>query len=393
MHPVGGVPGLLIQVTPSGSKSWLLRTLIGGRRRHIGLGPYPAVSLADARRKAQEARDTISLGVNPIDSRKEARKALLEVQRTTVTFAEAADRFIAIKEKEFRNARQSKQWRSSLETYANPHMGTVPVRAITREDILAVLRPIWEEKTETATRVRARMENILDRCAREGYRDGTNPASWKESLRGALPEAGRIRTRRHFRALPVREVPAFVAKLRDRKGEAAPALEFMLLTAARSSEVIGDKRLGKLGVTWKELDLEEKLWRIPAEKMKSGKAHTVPLPPRALEIIGAAQRGHEAVFTQRGEIPSDNFLRSLVKRMGYDFDPHGLRSSFKDWAREHTTYADEVSELALAHVNSDATRAAYARSELVEKRRELMIDWQRYCDAVTSAGKDSAADE
>lgn len=380
LHPVGGVPGLCLQVTPSGGKSWLLRIKVGEKRREIGLGSYPALSLSDARRKAQEQRELVEQGIDPVEAKRAARRDLVAQQRAMLTFDQAAERFIAIREKEFRNARQSAQWRSSLDTYASPKIGKLPVRDITRDDVLSVLSEIWETKTETATRVRSRIENILDWSTREGYREGTNPASWKDSLKGALPDPSKIRTRRHFKALPLDQVQEFVAELRTREANAARALEMVMLTASRPNEVVGDKRLGKLGMEWSEIDLDAKLWTVPASKMKSGKEHRVPLCDRAVAILESLPQDHPAVFHAKREIPSDNFLRALVKRMGYDLDPHGLRSTFKDWAREFTTYADEVSELALAHVSTDATRAAYARSELVGLRRDLMRDWQRYCE-------------
>ncbi|MCG8612014.1 MAG: site-specific integrase, partial [Pseudomonadales bacterium] len=246
----------------------------------------------------------------------------------------------------------------------------------------AILEPIWETKTETANRVRSRIENILGWCAIHGYRSAENPAKWVGYLDKVLPSPESIKTKKHYSALPVEDTPNFMAELEKRTGLSARAFEFLILTAARTNEVIGDRRIGKPGAMWKEFDLNKKIWTIPANRMKSGKEHKIPLTDRALKIIEALPSGKpdDALFPgPDGGIPSNNFLTALLKRMGYSITAHGFRSTFKDWAREHTTYADEVSELALAHVNSDATRAAYARSALIEKRRLLMADWSLYC--------------
>lgn len=381
-HPVGGVSGLLLRVTPSGSKQWILRTKIGNRRPDIGLGPYPEFSLAQARDKAREMKEKILNGIDPLEEKRTARRTLLAEQISNITFAYAMEQYIEMKAKEFKNPRQEQQWTNSLNTYAIPHIGHIPVREIQLAHIKTVLDPIWYEKTETANRVRARMENILGWCAIHGYRSSDNPARWQGYLDEVYPSPDKIKQKTHFSALPVGEMPEFMEALKKRTGTAARALEFLILTASRTNEVIGDKRINKAGVTWQEIDFVRKVWTIPADRMKSGKLHRVPLSESAINLLNAMEPGKPdaPVFPgPKGDIPSNNFLTALLKRMKQPVTAHGFRSTFKDWAREHTAYADEVSELALAHVNSDATRAAYARSELLEKRRLLMAEWERYC--------------
>lgn len=382
LHPVGGVPGLLLQVTPSGAKSWIYRAVVGTKRRNIGLGGYPAVSLAKAREKAQEMRELIQQGVDPVEQKKEARRELIRQQLATMTFKDAAEQYIKKKAKDFKNDRQREQWQSTIDNYVNPIIGRTPVREIELPHIKAVLDPIWEQVTETASRVRGRIENILGWAAVHGYRSEENPARWKGFLDKVYPSPAKLKKVKHFEAVSVEAMPQFMQELKQRSGDSAKALEFLILTASRTNEVIGDKRLDKVGITWAEIDLNKKVWTVPADKMKSGKAHRVPLSDRAIAILNELPRkaDDQPIFSSTNNaIPSDNYLRSVLKRMGVDATVHGFRSVFKDWCREHTAYADEVSELALAHVNSDATRAAYARSELIDKRRLLMADWESYC--------------
>jgi integrase len=382
LHPVGGVAGLLLQVTPTGAKSWVYRTRIGTKRRSFGLGGFPDVTLAQARDKAREFRDKIADGIDPVEERNGKRRELLAAQLSTMTFAVAMRDYISMKSKEFKNPRQAQQWQNSLTTYALPHLGKIPVREIELPHIKAVLDPIWQTKTETANRVRARMENILGWCAVHGYRSSENPAKWQGYLDEVYPSPEKIKKKGHHAALAVDALPGFMMDLKKRKGTAARAMEFLIQTASRTNEVIGDKRINKPGITWQEIDFKTNAWTIPADRMKAGKAHKVPLTPAAVDLLKGMKPGapEALVFTGAGGvIPSNNFLSALLKRMELPITAHGFRSTFKDWARERTAYADEVSELALAHVNSDATRAAYARSELLDKRRQLMGDWEQYC--------------
>lgn len=396
LHAVGGVSGLLLQVTPTGAKTWLLRTVVGNKRRVIGLGGFPDVSLSEARRKAQEMKDKIAQGIDPVEERKAIKRTLLAEQLSTMVFSQATRDYIRMKSKEFRNPRQAEQWTNSLETYAMPVIGNVPVREIDLPHIKAILDPIWETKTETANRVRSRIENILGWCAIHGYRSNENPAKWGGYLDGIYASPEKIKTKGHHEALPVDELPDFMASLQERTGTAARALEFLILTASRTNEVIGDKRINKAGITWQEIDLDKKVWTVPADRMKSKKLHRVPLCDAALDLLarlkpdGDVQPDALLFPGPKGDIPSNNFLSALLKRMDTPVTAHGFRSTFKDWCRERTAYADEVSELALAHVNSDATRAAYARSELLDKRRLLMNDWERFCYATEKASADDA---
>jgi integrase len=382
LHSVGGVAGLLLQVTPTGAKSWIYRTRIAGKRRSIGLGGFPDVTLGQARDKARETRDKIAEGIDPVEERQAKRRDLLAAQLSTMTFADAMADYIKMKSTEFRNPRQEQQWTNSLTTYALPHIGKVPVRDIELPHIKAVLDPIWQTKTVTANRVRARVENILGWSAVHGYRSAENPAKWQGYLDEVYPSPEKIKKKGHHAALSVDALPGFMTDLQKRTGTASRAMEFLILTASRTNEVIGDKRIGKPGITWQEIDLQAKVWTVPADRMKSGKAHKVPLTDAAMDLINSMEPGAPDALLfagPKGDIPSNNFLSALLKRMDQPVTAHGFRSTFKDWARERTAYADEVSEFALAHVNSDATRAAYARSELLDKRRQLMGDWEQYC--------------
>ena len=279
-HAVGRVSGLLLQVAPTGAKSWILRTVVGvmiddngqikldkkgnkvPKRSAIGLGGYPDVSLKDARLKAQEAKEKIAKGINPVEERKAARRSLIAAQLSTMTFADAMRDYIKMKSKEFKNPRQEQQWTNSLASYALPHIGKVPVRDIELPHIKAVLDPIWETKTETANRVRARVENILGWSAVHGYRSAENPAKWQGYLDEVYPSPEKIKKKGHHAALSVDALPAFFTDLQKRTGTAARAMEFMILTASRTNEVIGDKRIGKAGITWQEIDLQAKVWTL-----------------------------------------------------------------------------------------------------------------------------------
>lgn len=380
LHAVGGVAGLYLQVTDSGARSWILRTPVGGRRRDIGLGGYPDVPLTDARDKARRVREQIQQGIDPIEAKRQARVSLMAARaRSVMTFTEAAKKRHAAKAVEFRNKKHADQWLRSLEKHANPVLGDLPVDAIDRTHILNVLLPIWHERTETASRVRQRIEKVLDWATVAGYRSGENPARWSGNLKEQLPAPAKVKKVKHHAALPFDEAPAFMADLRQREGMAARALEFLVLTAARSGEV----RMA----TWREIDLKAKTWTVPGERIKAGKQHTVPLSEDAVKLLKALPKFAESPYVfpaPRGGVLSDMSLSAVLKRMEVDAVPHGFRSSFKDWARRKTRYADEVSELALAHVNDDKTRAAYARDELLPQRFRLMRDWATYLRASES---------
>lgn len=374
MHAVGGVAGLHLLVSSTGARSWILRAMVGSKRRDIGLGGFPDISLAKAKERAAQAKDKIQNGIDPVEERKATRDALRASTAKVVTFAEAAKRCHTARASGFRNVKHRADWISSLERYAFPVIGDIQVSTIDEAHVMQVLSPIWLTQTETATRVRQRIEAVLDWAKVSKLRSGDNPARWKGNLSVLLPAPSKVAKTSHFRALPWREVPGFMVELRQREGMAAKALEFAILTAARSGEV----RLAE----WTEIDLQARVWVVPASRMKAKKIHTVPLSDAAIKLLKELPRAGESKYLfpgTKGQPLSDMSISAVTKRMGADCVPHGFRSSFKDWARECTAYADEVSELALAHVNSDATRAAYARSELIDKRRAMMADWERFC--------------
>lgn len=377
---VGGVAGLHLQVKATGARSWILRAKVGNRRRDIGLGGYPDVSLALARDGAREARDLIRRGVDPVEVRSARRRALRVAQAKALSFSEAAAQCHQTKVPEFRNVKHQTDWISSINRYADPIIGDLPVSSIELPHVVSVLEPIWQTKTETATRVRQRIEAVLGWATVSGYRMGDNPARWKGNLEHALPNPSKIRSVRHFPAIPWNKIGEFMAALRKRSGLSARALEFLILTAARSGEV--------RFATWDEIDIDRAVWTIPKNRMKAGRKHRVPLSDPALDLLQALPRfeGSPYVFSSpRGGSLSDMSISSVCRRMEVNAVPHGFRSTFKDWARSLTSYLDEISELALAHVSSDATRAAYARDELLANRARLMADWAKFCSILPNS--------
>lgn len=380
-HTVGGVAGLLLQITQSGARSWILRVMVGDKRREIGLGAFPDVTLAQAREKARETRQTIESGRDPVAERAAARSALIAAKGLETTFDEAASKFLASKASEWNNAKHAAQWTATLNTYASPVIGSLQVRDVTLGHITKILEPIWTTKTETASRLRGRIESVLDWATVQGYREGDNPARWKGHLDKILPKPSKVSKVEHHAALPHNEIGAFIAALQKRDGMAARALEVLILTASRSSEV--------RGATWSELDLDNKLWVIPEARMKAGKEHRIPLSDRVVEILKGLVRlvDNDLVFpAPRGGVLSDMTLGAVLKRMGRaDLTAHGFRSTFRDWAGETTAYPREVIEHALAHQLKDKAEAAYARGTLFDKRRSLMEDWAQYCAPVQSA--------
>ena len=380
LHFVGGVAGLGMEIARRGSRSWVLRIRIGGRRRDMGLGGFPDVSLAGAREAARTARAKVKAGIDPIDDAKTARSALLAAQMASLTFEECASKYIAAKSGEWKNAKHRAQWTSTLATYAYPVIGALLVRDVELPQIKAVLDPIWATKTETASRLRGRIESVLDWATVNEYRAGLNPARWKGHLDKVLPAPGKIAKIDHHAALPVAEVGAFMRALRAQDGTGARALEFAILTAARSGEV--------RGATWAEIDLDAAVWTVPGSRMKAGKEHKVPLSGAALAVLGAVPRmvGVDLVFAApRGGRLSDMTLTAVTRRMGAACVPHGFRSTFRDWCSERTNYPRDVAEMALAHAIGDKVEAAYRRGDLFEKRRTLMAEWAAFCARVEPA--------
>ena len=368
-HAAGGATGLYLKVSSVNARNWILRAVIGNRRRDMGLGGWPDVSLADARDRARQARRLIELGKDPIHEREKAKEGL----RVTPSFSECARHTIEAKRPEWKNAKHAAQWKRTLETYAYPVIGNMPVDQVELRDIVQILTPLWTEKTETASRVRSRIEAVLAWAKVSGYRQGDNPARWKGNLDVVLPKPSKVTKVKHHPALPVDALPAFMKELRKREGISIRALEFLILTAARSSEA--------LGATWQEIDLDTAVWVIPAERMKAGKEHRVPLSRRVLSLLRTLPRvaGSDYVFpaAQGGQL-SDMALSSITRRMKVDAVPHGFRSTFRDWASERTSYPGDVAEMALAHTIPDKVEAAYRRGDLFNKRTKMMADWAAF---------------
>jgi integrase len=387
LHAVGGVSGLLLRVADTGAKYWVMRVRVKatGKRRDIGIGPFPEIGLAQARDRARELKEQIRAGVDPVAEKARAMAEQRAEVAKLVTFDEAVKRMLADREAEW-SAKHRQQWRNTLETYAGPVIGDLPVAAIELAHVLEVLRPIWSEKTETASRVRGRIEAVLDWARVHGYRSGENPARWKGNLDAVLPKPGKIATVVHHPALPWREMPGFMAELRKREGMGARALEFVILTAARSGEV--------RGATWDEIDLERRLWTIPAARMKAGREHVVPLSDAAvamLKALGKPPKGGLVFPAAKGGKLSDMTLSAVLRRMDAGCVPHGFRSSFRDWAAEATGYPAEIAEMALAHNVGNAVERAYRRGDMLEKRRRLMDDWARHCNGEKPAGGEVVA--
>lgn len=376
-HSVGGAPGLQVVVAPSGARCWILRARVNGKRRDMGLGGYPEVSLAAARERAKEARMKIWQGIDPVAQRAATREAT----RKTPTFAWCAEQTVAAKRPEWKSAKHAAQWAATLKTYANPVLGKRPVDEVELRHVLDVLTPIWESKTETAVRLRMRIEAVLAWATASGYRKGDNPARWRGNLDAVLPKPHKVAKVRHHKALPVADVHAFVKALRRRDSVSALALEFTMLTAARSGEV--------RGATWAELDLDGAVWAVPGERMKAGKPHRVPLCARAVALLRALPKvaGCDYVFAApRGGALSDMAMTKLMQRMKVDAVPHGFRSTFRDWAAERTAYPREVAEMALAHTISNKVEAAYRRGDLYAKRARMMDDWSKFIDTPPESG-------
>lgn len=369
--------GLYLQIAAGGSKSWLVRYMRDGKARAMGLGPVAVVPLAMAREKALEAQRTIREGLDPIEARQAERQARALAEAKAITFRKAAEQYIAAYSPGWKNAKHAAQWTSTLETYAYPVIGDLSIAAIDTGLVLKIVEPIWQHKTETASRVRSRIENILDWATTRGYRQGDNPARWKGHLSTSLPARSKIQKVKHHAALPYREIAAFMADLRAREAVAARALEFAILTAARSGEV--------LNASWSEFDLDEGVWTIPADRMKAGTEHHVPLSARAVQII--KQMGEdfgEEGFIFPGQKPgrplSGMAFAMILRRMDRaDITAHGFRSSFRDWVAEQTAFAGDVAEMALAHTVANKTEAAYRRGDMFEKRTRLMAEWADYC--------------
>jgi integrase len=364
-HSDGG--NLYLIVSETGSRKWVLRFTWRGAAKEMGLGSANDVPLADARERAADARRTLSKGLNPIDERKR--------DSGIPSFGEMADIVCETLSAGFRNDKHKAQWRMTLRNYAAPLRGK-PVDTVATDDVLAVLKPIWSEKPETASRLRGRIEKVLDAAKAKGYRSGENPARWRGHLDHLLPKPQKLK-RGHHAAMPYEAVPAFIAELRQREATAARALEFCVLTAARSGEVIGLRR--------SEVDFDKKIWIVPPARMKAGREHRVPLSARAFAIVKGLAKEHQGDFLfqgQRHNKPLSNMAMDMVLRRmkRTEATVHGFRSSFRDWAGNASSFPRELAETALAHVIGDKAEQAYRRSDALEKRRKLMDAWAQYCE-------------
>lgn len=387
-HPVGGVAGLGLQIVPSLAKSWVLRVMIGGRRRKMGLGGFPEVSLARAREKALEARDKIDRGIDPIDYRKENRRVLVASRAKDVTFKKCAEDYVAAHKAAWTNGKHEGQWERTLEQYAYPVIGDMWVRDVRLEHIMSILEPIWHTKTPTAKRLRGRIEVVLDSSTTKGLRDGTNPARWKGNLSTILPSPNKITPVRHFPALPVTDVGSFIQKIRSQDGMSAKALEFLILTNVRSHNV--------RHATWGEIDFENETWEIPGEddeetgqRMKMGVTHRVPLTKQVLAFLDRLPRTSSSNLLfpspRKGTQLSDMAMNKVMRDMGAKGVPHGFRSTFRDWALDYTNFHETIAEKAMAHAVGDKTVRSYLRSDAYKKRRRLMQAWADFCDIERSA--------
>lgn len=375
--------GLWLQVTetqrkdgPAIAKSWLFRYMLNGKARQMGLGAVHTVSLAEARERARAARALLLDGIDPIDHKDAQRQQAIAEAVERITFKDAADKYITAHKAGWRNEKHAEQWRATLQSYAYPVIGGMAVAAVDTAHVLEVLEPIWTTKTETASRVRGRIEAVLDWAKARRYRKGENPARWRGHLDKLLPAPSKVRRVKHRTALPYVEVPGFMERLRDNDSVSAKALEFTILTAARTGETIGAR--------WSEIDIDAKLWIVPGERTKSGREHRVPLTDRAIEILASVPReeGNDHVFigARKAKGLSNMSMLELLRGMVENgLTVHGFRSSFRDWAAEQTNFPRELAEAALAHVLSDKTEAAYQRGDLLAKRRRMMEAWARYC--------------
>jgi integrase len=346
--------GLYLRADPSGAKSWVFRYAIAGQQRDFGLGSAADFSLAEARDRALAARKLVADGQDPIEEKKVKRRAAAVVSATAMTFRECAEHYITSHQAGWRNPKHAAQWPSTLETYVYPIFGSLPVQSVDTGLVMKAVEPWWNGKTETISRVRGRIESVLDWATARGYRTGDNPARWRGHLENMLPKKSKVQRVEHHAALPYAEIGSFMVELRQQEGVAARALEFAILTAARTGEVIGAR--------WQEIDFQARLWTVPGNRMKAGREHRVPLSAAAMALLTGLKREGDRVF------PISNVaMLTLLRRMGRgELTVHGFRSAFSDWCAEQTNFPSEVREMALAHAVGDKVEAAYRRGDLFQ---------------------------
>jgi integrase len=370
--------GLYLQVAASGTKSWIFRyrSPLTQKLRDMGLGPLHTVGLPEAREQAAAQRSAILSGLDPISEREgEIRKRAVEATKT-VTFSDCATSYIKSHRAGWRNEKHGDQWENTIKTYCDPVIGCLPAQDVDTGLVLKVLEPIWVSKPETASRLRGRIENIIDWAKARGYRSGENPARWKGHLNQILPAIAKKSRVVHHKAMPFTEIAEFMVKLRETAGSAARCLEFTILTAARTNEAVQCRA--------EEFDLDAGIWTIPAARMKAKKEHRVPLSPRAVEVVREvlkSENGFVFLGARNGRPLSNMAMLKLLERMEVSVTVHGFRSSFRDWAAERTAFPHEVCEMALAHTIANAAEAAYRRGDLFEKRRALMKSWAQFVNA------------
>ena len=367
--------GLYLLVGPTGAKSWVFRFRDGARLREHGLGSFNTIGLAEAREKARACRHMRLDGIDPIQARRAEREQKKLAAAKAMTFRQCAQAYIASHNAGWRNPKHAAQWSATLEAYVYPIFGSFTAQDVDVTLVMKALQPIWTTKPETASRVRGRIESVLDWARASGFRTGENPARWRGHLENLLPKKTKVRRIEHHAALPYAELPSFMAELREQERIAARALEFAILTAARTGEAIG--------ATWSEINLAERLWTIAAGRMKANREHRVPLCDRAIEILEGMQKTQDGDFLFPGGKPrrplSNMAFLMLLRRMGRgDLTAHGFRSTFSDWCSERTNFPAEVREMALAHTISDKVEAAYRRGDLFAKRRQLAEAWARF---------------
>ena len=394
--------GLYLQVSQSGAKSWIYRFQINGKRREMGLGSLGNVTAKEARRRAAEARALVHNKIDPLEHRKQQAQAAAaraaQVAAGAITFKKVSLEYIEANRAGWKNVKHVSQWENSLATYAYPVMGDTPIGEVDTAMVLEVVNPIWHSKTETAKRLRGRIELVLSYAKAKGYRSGENPAAWRGHLENVLPKPGKIAPHKPQPALPYDRMSEFMGDLRQREGVSVLCLEFVILTACRSGEALKAK--------WSEIDEEKGVWTIPAERMKASREHRVPLSDAAMAVIEDAKKVSQGEYifpgVRSGKPMTDMSLTSLVKRMdaervrdgverwldktsGKRIVPHGFRSSIRDWAAEVTHYPGEMAEMALAHTVGNKVEAAYRRGDMFEKRRQLMADWATWCEPKKTA--------
>jgi len=373
-HADGG--GLYLQVSRAGTKSWVFCFTLRGRSREMGLGELALLSLAEARGKALECRKLLQEQTDPIEARAALRQGAQLAAAREVTFDQCADAFIEAHRPGWRNAKHVDQWRNTLRSYASPVLGALPVHAVSTDLVMRVLEPIWRTKTETASRLRGRIEAVLDWATVRHYRQGENPARWRGHLDHLLPQRAKVQKVVHHPALPFDQMQNFMTALEQQKGVGTTGLKFQILTACRTGEAIGAR--------WSEIDITKRLWIVPGERMKAGREHRIALSSATVSLLEEMRASRESDYVFPGQRPgkplSNMAFLAVLRRMGRtDLTAHGFRSSFRDWAAERTSYPPEVVEMALAHTIGDKVEAAYRRGDLFEKRCQLMEDWALHC--------------